>query len=1447
MLPHGTRFVDSLRHMVLNFRQGKSGTNAEDETIPSTPSPTTSFSEASTTTIASKKKKSFDAAHNAIEPGPTTSAPTARRKSGMLFSKLMKSGSVDIASASNRSSLGSGPPSAPAVPLSDAALSRENSEKRKKSTSNTRKASKAMRRRISAARLALRKISHSNRAGSGSGLDAGGYAYSSADERSPPPHKRSNPDFAKFLRSPGSLLRKSSSSCSKKKLGPSLSWDPEHRARTPSTSSRSRIHSDGSDNVNGRVRESSVTSASAAEQLAKASSSNASTSGNKCYHIDDDHDGGDRLELAATCLHCSLSVEYKRNIFRNEIESAVKRLARRLGNRPSNSWPRGDDGTGSTSSAKSVPKADASPSRNLGTPDIVVSSISSDEETESGFGRQTSSERGSSLCTSDTSFSTTSPSPRCSTGGIENIFFTEPAAAPGTPVINLYDDATSSEFSIVETADEIDFVPLRSGRRGAVGDLPNIAGVLLASASGTDPTKSTASTKTNGSTEASGSSGEHKPLQAMDTLKPPSYHNAPVEGDSNNSPPRSNSIDLSTLRRDIELWSISSGDVSEIGSDNEYEPATPAESVRTVRSRSHDPTQSPDHILRRSSKIEHFSEIFRKALAKSPVVKRAAAMQEQEQRRVSKHRTSRYWLDEQLNPAEHIWLPSSGPGSASSSTDTECYLGEKDCEKVGEKRRCAACHIVAHTACFPLLSKLNLTCKTTFRDTTVKRNPSKDSWEALTKHHWVHRWKLEGRCQQCSKSFQQKMFRDKEVIAITCSWCKASYHNKRSCFSLHRFEEKCDRGLLRDMILPPSWLLRLPNTRRRHHKHAIAGTEKKKQTKRKYRPFVVKPMDQSIIGPTVPLLVFVNPKSGGNKGSKALHTLCWLLNPRQVFDITAMKGPKYGLEMFRKVGAQLRILVCGGDGTVGWLLSTLDQLNWAAYPPIALMPLGTGNDLSRCMGWGGVFSDEPLAEMLTAVLYETSVTYLDRWRIDVQPNTASPMEPPGDELNDAVQSALPLTVMNNYFSIGADAHVALQFHHSRSANPSMLNSRLKNRIAYGGLGTIDLFKRTWKDLSEYISIEADGVDITSKIREFKFHCVLFHNITFYAGGTIPWGSDNSDEYNKPSPCDGKIEVLGFTTATLAALQMGGRGERIAQCSRVHIVSHKPIPMQVDGEPCLLAPSFININFHSKVPMLRRDKKLLSTPGLGRKATKRERTPDTHNTSIFVHLPVIVVGRHDYDTYRDSLDRLKDTGFEIGSISVEMETELVQARLLIQKLLAEHQMLPYEPGKDWRFLDYISNCEEGIFRMSRHQEHNHAVSDVCNIDDCIILQDDAFPSMTARSAAIGHDLIFAPANASTSTPPPSTIPSDPSQSASTSGVSSAMTTPSNEYPLTCVASTSAVTTTFDESDDPDPPLPSNGAAALTDSDIANLFGSCSNDPVAARKSRKKSRIFGMLCR
>ncbi|CAG9534868.1 unnamed protein product [Cercopithifilaria johnstoni] len=724
--------------------------------------------------------------------------------------------------------------------------------------------------------------------------------------------------------------------------------------------------------------------------------------------------------------------------------------------------------------------------------------------------------------------------------------------------------------------------------------------------------------------------------------------------------------------------------------------------------------------------------INKRALVKSMIAKRLVDVHSSQLQGTTmalcKHRTKNYWFDLKIHADEHIWVPLSGPSTmASSSRDTECYVGERDCRKVGEKRSCAACHIVVHTACLPILRQLYVKCKITYHEESATKkqiaSSSDVTEESLNGHHWVHKWKQKGRCLRCGKSFQQKIFHDKIIIAITCSWCKRSYHNKVECFSSQCFERSCDRGDLKEMIVPPTWI---------QYSNQLQTRKRKKVAKRKKRRlFRIRPMplDDGTWLPSQPLLVFVNPKSGGNKGSKLLRTFCWLLNPRQVFDVTAMKGPEFGLGMFKKVASSLRLLVCGGDGTVGWILSTLVKMHWTKYPPIGIVPLGTGNDLSRqCLGWGGSFSDEPLAELLNAVIHETSITYLDRWNINVESNLQIP-NIQADEIDKAAQSTLTLTVMNNYYSIGADAHVALQFHHSRSANPQMLNSRLKNRIAYGGLGTIDLFKRTWKLLHEYITLECDGIDLTSKIKEFKFHCILFLNITYYAGGTVPWSNDD-EEKHRSSSCDGKLEVLGFTTATLAALQMGGKGERIAQCSHARITTNKAIPMQVDGEPCLLAPSTIEITFHSQVPMLRREKKSNYMPGnlkKERKISKQQRSISSSqapSTLIGYSLPVLLTTSIDYNANRDNLERLKIAATEIGKIHVEAEAELDIVRQRIEKLIADYSNSNIEPNSEWRFLDYVSSAEEGVFRVHRYQEQFMTISDICCLEECILILNNA---------------------------------------------------------------------------------------------------------------------------
>lgn len=52
---------------------------------------------------------------------------------------------------------------------------------------------------------------------------------------------------------------------------------------------------------------------------------------------------------------------------------------------------------------------------------------------------------------------------------------------------------------------------------------------------------------------------------------------------------------------------------------------------------------------------------------------------------------------------------------------------------------------------------------------------------------------------------------------------------------------------------------------------------------------------------------------------------------------------------------KVKILVAGGDGTIGSVINFIKSNipEWTLdMPAIAILPLGTGNDLSRCLGWG---------------------------------------------------------------------------------------------------------------------------------------------------------------------------------------------------------------------------------------------------------------------------------------------------------------------------------------------------------------------------------------------------------------------------------------------------------------------------------------------------------------
>lgn len=142
------------------------------------------------------------------------------------------------------------------------------------------------------------------------------------------------------------------------------------------------------------------------------------------------------------------------------------------------------------------------------------------------------------------------------------------------------------------------------------------------------------------------------------------------------------------------------------------------------------------------------------------------------------------------------------------------------------------------------------------------------------------------------------------------------------------------------------------------------------------------------------------------------------------------------------------------------------------------------------------YTDEPMSKILLNIK-DGDVVQLDRWDLKVVPNpNASPVkeDPAFSKEEDEAKDDLPLNVVNNYFSIGVDAHIALEFHEAREAHPEKFNSRLRNKMFYGQAGGKDLLQRKWKDLCYYISLECDGHDLTSRLRELKVHSVLFLNI-----------------------------------------------------------------------------------------------------------------------------------------------------------------------------------------------------------------------------------------------------------------------------------------------------------------------------------------------------------------
>ncbi|XP_051561978.1 diacylglycerol kinase epsilon-like isoform X1 [Myxocyprinus asiaticus] len=454
---------------------------------------------------------------------------------------------------------------------------------------------------------------------------------------------------------------------------------------------------------------------------------------------------------------------------------------------------------------------------------------------------------------------------------------------------------------------------------------------------------------------------------------------------------------------------------------------------------------------------------------------------------------------------------------------------------------CDCCGICADEQCIQRADR-TLSCKEIMTQTQ-------------TDGGFCHRWvrgnvPLASYCAVC----KQQCGTQPKLCDYRCVWCQTTVHD--DCLSSLNDEDVCDLGEFCSVIIPPYYLYQVNKLRRRH-------------------PDEYSKLAAMCGSGWTPVLVLANTRSGNNMGEVLLGEFRTLLNPVQVFDLAELP-PSKALQLCTLLPpGSVRVLVCGGDGTVGWVLDAIDTMRLKGQdqfiPLVTILPLGTGNDLSNSLGWGAGYAGEISVEQVLRNVLEAEVVKMDRWKVQVASKGHYFRKP-------------KVLAMNNYFSVGPDALMALNFHTHREKTPSFFSSRIINKAVYFLYGTKDCLVQECKDLDKIIELELDGERVTLPSLEGIIVC----NIGYWGGGCRLWEGMGDEPYPPTRVDDGLLEVVGvYGSFHCAQIQVKlANPVRLGQAHTVRLVlKSSRMPMQVDGEPWAQGPCTITITHKTQALML----------------------------------------------------------------------------------------------------------------------------------------------------------------------------------------------------------------------------------------------------------------------